>query len=273
MHPILFHIGPVPVRAYGVAVLLGFLLGLAYAMAAARRQLLRKPPPGCERLTPEHVFDFAMVALVVAVIGARALYVAMDWHEFRDNPLDALRVWTGGLSIYGSIAASLAYMAWFCRRRRLDFLTLADIGAPSFALGYAIGRVGCFLNGCCYGAECHLPWAVRFAAEGDPGHLTPPSHPTQLYAAAINLVWFILLDRWSRRSQRRGEILIGYLLLYSVYRFVVEQFRKGATATLFAYGLTHAQAFSLAAIPVLLFLLLKLRRTPRPALGEEPPRD
>ncbi|HSV74713.1 MAG TPA: prolipoprotein diacylglyceryl transferase [Chthonomonadales bacterium] len=260
MHPILFEIGPLQVRAYGTAVLVGFLVGLAYAVAAARRQLARRPPRGCHPITPEHTFDFAVGALLVSVLGARALYVALDWHEFRDNPLEVLRFWTGGLSVHGAILAGLAYMAWFCRRRKLSFPGLADICAPAFTLGYVFGRIGCFLNGCCYGAASELPWAMQFAAEGAVGHLTVPSHPAQLYAGALSLISFAILHLWSRRPHRRGEILLGCLLIYATSRYIAEEFRAGATANLLAFGITHAQAISLAAIPVLALLLVRLRR-------------
>lgn len=267
MHPILFHVGSFPVRSYGVMVLAGFLLGLWYASAAARRRLKGLPPGDPGAISPDDVADMALVGLFVAIAGARALYVLLDLDQFRGHWLDVAKVWTGGLSIHGAIVCGTAYVWWYSRRRRLNFLAFADLCAPAFALGYAIGRVGCFLNGCCYGAACNLPWAVRFHKEGEPGVLTPPSHPTQLYATAMNLVWFALLDRWSRRPHRDGEIFVGYLALYSVYRFIDEQFRKGATADIFFAGLTHAQVFSAAALPVFLIILWRMHRAAPSAGG------
>src|SRR5206468_2477943 len=115
-----------------------------------------------------------------------------------------------------------------CRKHKLNFLAMADICAPAFALGYSIGRIGCFLNGCCYGHACALPWGVRFTDETS-GGLTPPSHPTQLYATLMNLAFFVILDRWSRRPHKTGALFLVYLAMYCVYRFIDEQFRKGAT--------------------------------------------
>lgn len=267
MRPILFYIGSTPIRSFGVMVLIGFLLALRYAMAAARRRMAKtgqKPgEPGV--ITPDHVFDMSMIGLFIGILGARLLYVLLDLDQFK-NPLDVIKIWTGGITIVGAILTCIPFLWFYCRRHKLPFFAFADIAAPAFALGYAIGRIGCLLNGCCYGHACDLPWAMRFPDErfpnANPAILTPPSHPTQIYATLFNLAWFVLLDRWSRRSHRDGEIFLGYLALYCVYRFVDEQFRKGATADIFALGLTHAQAFILVVLPILLLLLWRLRRKP-----------
>lgn len=260
MLPTLFHIGPFPVHSFGVMVLLGFLLGLAYAVSQVRKKS-EGAAPG--EITAEHVFDLSVTALFVSIVGARILYVLLDLQEFRSNPLDVFKVWTGGISIHGAIVAGSLYLWWYCRRHKLPFLKFADVIAPSFAIGYAVGRIGCFLNGCCYGHACDLPWAVRFLKDGREGVWTPPSHPTQLYATVMGLIIFAMLHFWRKRPHRDGEIMLGFFALYCVYRFIDEQFRKGATADIFIAGLTHAQVFSLVALPVILFFLARLRSQPR----------
>ncbi len=262
MRPTLFNIGPIPIRSFGIMVLAGFLLGLWYAMGAARRRMAGRKPDDPGAITPDHVFDMALMALFVCIIGARILYVLLDLSEFRERPWDVVKIWTGGISIHGAIVSGLLFLWWYSRRHKLPYLAFADIVAPTFALGYAIGRIGCFLNGCCYGHACSLPWAVRFYRDGQGSALTEPSHPTQLYATAMNLLIFFALDRWSRRKHRDGEIFLAYLALYCVYRFIDEIFRKGATADIFFAGLTHAQAFSLVALPVILYFFFRLRRSP-----------
>jgi len=280
MRPTLIELGPIPIRSYGVMVLLGFLLGMWYAMAVARRRLRdvgsrvsavgksqspspepRTPNP--DLITPDHVFDVGLVALFVSILGARLLYVLLSLPEFKNNPGGVFHIWEGGLSIHGAILFGALYLWWYCRRRNLSFLAFADIGAPAFALGYAVGRVGCFLNGCCYGFGCDLPWAVRFLQDTHTNAWTEPSHPTQLYATLMSLAIFFFLDRRSRRPHRDGAVFLGYLALYCVYRFIDEHFRKGATAGVIpSLGLTHAQVFSLLALPVLLFFLRRLLRAP-----------
>ena len=260
MHPVLFHIGSLPVRSYGVVVLIAFLLALAYATSRVRRDMAGRSPSEPGLITPDHVFDMAIIGLFIGILGTRTVYVVLDWPEFAGHPFDALKIWTGGLSVHGALLFGVPWVAWYSRRHKLSFLQFTDYCAPAFAIGHGIGRIGCFLNGCCYGVACNLPWAVRFEREGTYGSLTPPSHPVQLYSAAFNLSFFVLLDRLSRRPHRRGSITLGYLALFLAGRFVEEIFRKGATADVFVLGLTHAQAFSLVGIPIVGLIYLSLRR-------------
>jgi phosphatidylglycerol:prolipoprotein diacylglycerol transferase len=118
---------------------------------------------------------------------------------------------------------------------------MGDVMAPGIALGYAIGRIGCFLNGCCYGTPTDLPWACRFQDPLVSGTVTPPSHPTQIYAAIISLGLFALLIWIDRRQRVDGQVLWSYLLGYAVYRFGIEFLRAGATAEVTLAGLTNSQ--------------------------------
>ena len=258
MRPTLIEIAGVPIRSFGLMVLLGFSAGLAYAMAVVRRRMKGRKPDEPGLITPDHVFDMALVALFVSIAGARLLYVLLSPGEFRRNPLEIFKVWSGGISVHGAIVAGILYLWWYCRRHKLSFLEFADLGGPGFALGYAIGRIGCYLNGCCYGRECDLPWATRFLANEQTHQWTPPSHPTQLYATLMNLAFFGILHLWNSRPHPRGAVFLGYLALYSIYRFIDEVFRAGATSTYWRYGLTHAQAFSLLSLPIILFFLARL---------------
>ncbi len=263
MRPTLFNLGPFPVHSFGVMVLAGFLLALWYTMAAARRRMAGKNPKDPGVITPDHVFDFCLTALFVCIVGARALYIALDWNEFQGRWGDIFKIWTGGITIIGAIIVAPMYLWWYCRRHNLPFLAFADICAPGFALGNAIGRIGCLLNGCCYGNACDLPWAIRFADEKHSGMLTPPSHPTQIYETLLNLAAFGILHWWSRRPHRPGELILGFFSLYCVSRFITEQFRKGATADVpFHFGpvsLTDTQLFCAIVLPVMLFLLWRVR--------------
>ena len=215
-------------------------------------------------ITPDHVFDFCLTALFVCIIGARILYISLDWNEFQGRWGDVFKIWTGGITIVGAIIVAPIYLWWYCRRHKLPFLPFADLCAPGFALGNAIGRIGCLLNGCCYGNACDLPWAIRFSDERHPGLLTPPSHPTQIYETILNLVAFGLLHLWSRRRHRPGEVMLGFFGFYCVSRFISEQFRKGATADVPFHigpmGLTDTQLFCIIVLPVIIAFLLRIRR-------------
>jgi phosphatidylglycerol:prolipoprotein diacylglycerol transferase len=253
-------------------VLLGFLLGVAYATTQVRKDLARdKDATG--GITQEHVFDVAVTALLVGIIGARILYILLNYHEFSGNPWDVFKIWTGGISIHGAIISSTLYLWWYCRRHKLPVLKFADYGAPSFAIGYSIGRIGCFLNGCCYGYACDLPWATRFLKDGHSDVWTPPSHPTQLYATLMGLGMLAILHFWRKRPHRDGEVMLGFFAMYCVYRFIDEHFRKGATADIFVAGLTHAQVFSLVTLPIVLFFLVRIRRSSAADVATQAPNE
>jgi phosphatidylglycerol:prolipoprotein diacylglycerol transferase len=259
MHPVLFNIGPLPVRAYGAAILVGYLLGLRYTVAAARRRMAARGAADAHPITPDAVLDMALVGLVCGVVGARLVFVALYPQLFRSDWTDVFRLWTGGLSFIGAPVFGFGYAWWYCRRRKLPFLAAADMAAPAFALGYVFGRIGCLLNGCCYGRACDVPWAMQFPLEGAPGVFTAPSHPTQIYSALASLAIFGILDRRLRGPHAEGEVFITYGLLYALYRFINEWFRRGATANVVFAGLTEGQIAAALAVPVLAVWLYRRR--------------
>jgi phosphatidylglycerol:prolipoprotein diacylglycerol transferase len=258
MHSMLLKIGPITIYSYGFMLMLAFLAGTLVATSMARRR----------GIAPETILDLVAYLLIAALIGARALYVFLNWDHFHDHLGEIGKIWTGGLTYHGGLLGAMLAGAWFCRRRRLPFLVLADLLMPSLALGYAIGRIGCFLNGCCYGAPTDLPWACQFHEPPVTGPLTPPSHPTQLYSSLINLGIFGLLWLLARRATRPGQLFFSYLALYSIYRFGIEFLRKGYTAQVWFAGLTQAQVGSIA---ILLLSLALLAWVSRP-LGTQPER-
>ena len=273
MYPVLVHLGPLPIRAYGFMVFVGFVLGLLYIRAMARRSLIQResdsaatrshPHTPEHPVTPDHVSRFCVRALWVGILGGRLLYVALDWKNFSGNPWDLLKIWEGGMTAYGAILFGLAYLWIYCRQNQLSFWEFADLGGPTIALVYAVGRIGCYLNGCCYGAPWDHPWSVTFIRDGHPAlGLTPPSHPAQLYSAAANFLIFGFLHYWSRRPHRRGEIFAGYVILFLLYRTAYEAIRAGASSELLVGVLTHAQVFNLLILPLAMILLWRLRTGP-----------
>lgn len=233
MRPTLFTIGSFPVHSYGLLLVLGFMIGLQYARKVCERRMRTEPEGSVRRIDPDTIFDLGITGLVIGILGARLLFVVLDWGSFAKHPIDALKIWEGGLSLHGGMLAGILYLIWFCHKRKLSILAVGDICAPAWAIAYAVGRIGCLLNGCCYGGPCAYPWGVRFHDENsaDPSVLTPPSHPTQLYATLFNLVFFFWLARWERKGNRTGELFYSYIAMYGFYRFVVEIFRAGATST------------------------------------------
>ena len=178
-------------------------------------------------IAAEKIVDMGPWLIVGAIVGARALYVVSYWQEsFAGKPLaEILMVWKGGVVFYGGlIGASLTYIA-YVRVKKLPLWKLADIFTPSVPLGCFFGRIGCFLNGCCYGRACNLPWAVRFPADNPLSPPTFPVHPVQLYDALLNLCLYGFLAWLFRRRKFDGQVFSVYLLCYAVTRSFVETFR------------------------------------------------
>lgn len=259
MHPEAFHLGNFTVHWYGVAVALGFAVGL---WLAARRGLR-------DGLPPERVFDLGVPLILGTVVGARALYVLTFWREqFAGEPLWLVfAVWKGGLVFYGGLvgatAAGVAFILW----RGWPLWKLCDALAPSVALGFAFGRMGCFLNGCCHGAATQLPWAVRFPADHVSGG--GPVHPTQLYDAAWALALYAALAWGYRRKRFDGQIFALFLAGYAVLRGIFEVFRGDYGAERLG-PLTPGQAFSIVVLAAAVVLYRVLRQRPRPS--SPPPR-
>ncbi len=232
-------------------VAVAFLVGL---WTASRRGVR-------EGLKPDQVFDAGAWLVLGALLGARVLYVATYWRdEFAGQPLwEVANVRRGGLVFYGGlIGASAAIMA-YTRWKKLSLWKVADVLAPSIALGYVPGRIGCLMNGCCYGRETGLPWAIHFP----PDHVTKGVgvHPTEVYDALLNLGLYLALAWLYRRKKFDGQIFAIYLIAYAFLRSFVEVFRGDYTAIHRHGGLTPAQLISMGIFAAGAFLYIIRTRT------------
>lgn len=250
MHKIAFQFGSFTVFWYGVLVACGFMAGL---WTASRRALR-------ENIHPETIFDLGPWLLAGIIVGARALYVVSYWNEsFAREPWTQIfKVRQGGLVFYGGlIGASLACIL-FARRRQLPLWRLADILAPSIALGYFFGRWGCLMNGCCYGRPTTLPWGIHFPY----GHETYPLavHPTEIYDSLLNLGLYGFLVWLFRHKKFDGQVFAVYLIFYALLRSFVEIFRGDYTPVHYLGWLTPAQLVSIGVIAAGAVLLWKLPR-------------
>lgn len=242
---------------YGLLLAIAFLAALAVAVRGARR----------EGIETTAITDLWIISLLAGVIGAKLLLYLLDWRYYFDNPaaiLSSLRsagVWYGGLLV--AVAACLIVV----RRRGLDGWVIGDIAAPAISLGQAIGRLGCFAAGCCYGKACELPWAVTFSSPraheitGVP--LSVPLHPTQLYHALADFALFLILLRLVPRRRFNGQALLAYLILYAILRGVIEAFRGDPRGALGA--LSTSQILGAAILLVAGWLYVKRSRTPSAA--------
>ena len=239
---------------YGLLLAIAFLAALAVAVRGARR----------EGIETTAMTDLWIISLLAGVIGAKLLLYLLDWRYYFDNPaaiLASLRsagVWYGGLLV--AVAACLIVV----RRRGLDGWVIGDIAAPAISLGQAIGRLGCFAAGCCYGKACELPWAVTFsnprAHEITGVPLSVPLHPTQLYHALADFTLFLGLLWLVPRRKFNGQALLAYLILYAIVRGVIEVFRGDPRGALGA--LSTSQILGAAIVLVAGWLYVKRSRTP-----------
>lgn len=218
---------------------IAFIAGLWTASRRAVRQ----------GIPAEKILDIGPWLIVGTIIGARVLHVATYWNEeFAGHPFwEVFAVWKGGLVYYGGlIGASLAAIL-YARVKRIPLWKLADVLAPSIALGYVFGRIGCLLNGCCYGSECDLPWAVHYPF----GHETYPHgvHPTQIYDSLLNLALYGGLAWLYRHKKFDGQVFAAYLLCYAVTRSIVESFR-GDYSSVHIHGFLHLTPAQLVSIGI-----------------------
>lgn len=214
MHPELIRLGPLTLHSYGVLVALAFLAAIWWAS----REMNRRD------LNPEILPGLVFRIVLGAVLGARLLYVLIDLPHFLFNPSEIIAFWNGGLVFSGglTLAALLGYMKLRREPRRLEWV---DALAPAVALGQGVGRLGCFMAGCCYGAKTHVPWAVIFTAPNGLAPIGTPIHPTQLYQSVAGFLTFFALVRFSRGNPAPGRTAGQYLVLFGAFRIIVEFFR------------------------------------------------
>lgn len=255
IYPVLIDLGPVKVHAWGFMMAVG-VLAAVFGISRRFKQ---------EGYDPDHALDLAILLVVAGLLGSRLAYIMMfEWQEFLVRPAIFFSLRNGGfegLVWYGGFTAGVLAFIIYNRVRRYPFWKMADIVAPYLALAYAIVRIGCFLNGCCYGLAADAPCTVVFP-EVDGLH----RYPTQLFSSALNLLLFGILSWYYPRRRFDGQIFAGYLIGYAVYRFVVEFWRENWVF----YGLLSiAQVYSLLILAAGIALYLWRRS----AAERRPPRD
>jgi phosphatidylglycerol:prolipoprotein diacylglycerol transferase len=245
-----------PVRWYGIMMAVAFLAGLWTATQRARRV----------NVSADTIADVTLWLMAGSIIGARIVYVLTYWkQEFAGGPFsEVFMIQHGGLVFYGGlIGASLAtgaYLLW----KKLPVWKLADVFAPSIALGSVFGRIGCLLNGCCYGRACSLPWAITFPKDNPLHPPTYPVHPTEIYDSLLNLLLYLGLAWLFRHKKFEGQVFATYLIGYSICRSIVECFRGDYPPDHIHAGfLTSAQLLSIPIFALGIFLALVLSRVRR----------
>lgn len=249
-------LGPFSLHTYGVLLACAFLLGLWVAARQARRA----------GLDGERIVDLAVWVLIAGLVGAKLALLAIDWSYFSRNPRELLSILQSGGVFYGGLLAAFPVAWWYTRRHGIPGWQAADVLAPGVAVGQAVGRLGCFAAGCCWGLPSAVPWAVTFrdtyAARAVGTPLDIALHPVQVYESLAALGIFLLLVRLAPRKRFNGQVALTYVLLYSVVRFVLEFFR-GDTSRGWIGPLSTSQAVALLLVAGALLLLARVRKTQR----------
>jgi phosphatidylglycerol:prolipoprotein diacylglycerol transferase len=264
MFPKLISIGSFFLPTYGTLVAIGFLLGLWITLRLAKKANLPSEP----------VTNLVIYCALAGLVGAKLFMVLFDFNEY----------WTGGRPLFsldtlqaagvyqGGFLLALVVAIFYMRRQKLPALETCDVFAPGLALGQAVGRIGCFAAGCCWGVESHLPWSVTFTSPqahdltGVP--LGVPLHPTQLYESFADALIFVALYYRIGKPHTSGTILGWYLALYSTARLAIEFLRYHEQGL--HWGLSYTQWISLATLGAGIVLLILRRGDPKPAFGGKP---
>jgi phosphatidylglycerol:prolipoprotein diacylglycerol transferase len=237
--PIVFTIGSLQIRWYGIIFAIGFLLAIPISIKLGKQR----------NITKEQIYDFFIYLIPSSIIGARLLAVILNFSLYQDNLLRIFYIWEGGMAFHGGLLGAVAGTYLFCKKHKIKFYDIADIIVIPAALGLSLGRIANFINQEFYGRLTDLPWGVNFdTAEGK-------RHPSQIYESIKNLIiFFILLNTYKIKNLKRGVIFWFFILLYSLFRFSVEFFKAQDLYN----GLTYGQWISIPLFILSLIMLTKI---------------
>lgn len=221
MHPILLQLGPVKIYAYGTMLAAAFIIGIYKSAFDAEKEGIKK----------DHIFDLGFYVVLSAIIGARTLYIIVNYKYFWQNPLEIVFFHHGGLVFYGGLFGAFIAAYVYINKHKLSKWQISDLVAPSLALGISITRIGCFLNGCCFGKETDSFFGINCTIESPAGIFYGKNavvHPTQLYEFVYCFVLFILLIAYKKYKKFHGQLFWMFILLYSILRGINENLRGDA---------------------------------------------
>ncbi|MEQ2455075.1 prolipoprotein diacylglyceryl transferase [Flavonifractor hominis] len=251
LNRVAFHVGSWPVYWYGIIIAAGFLLAVLYCTRVAGQYGIRQ----------DDIIDMLFFAVPLSIVGARLYYIVFYLDLFRkeDGSLDfgaMVRIWDGGLAIYGGVIMAVIVLLVFCKVRRIKFLAFADLGVFGMLIGQMVGRWGNFVNIEAYGGPTDLPWRMGIYAYVDGVRQYMEVHPTFLYESLWNLVGFLLLIQVAKRWRKfDGQMFLSYFAWYGVGRGFIEGLR---TDSLYFFNtpIRVSQVFGFATAAVAIVLLV-----------------
>ncbi|HJM82896.1 MAG TPA: prolipoprotein diacylglyceryl transferase [Nitrospinota bacterium] len=238
MLPELFSVGPLTLHTYGLMVASGFILGIWLIARLG----------GKEGISQDIVYDTAFWTIIAAIIGARSVFALTEYQFFLNHPLEFFKIWRGGMVFYGGFLGAVVAVYICSKVYKFDLFLLGDIIAPGAALGHAVGRLGCFAAGCCYGIETSVPWAVIFTKINSMAPTGIPLHPTQVYDSINEFSIFIILIVMQRYKTFKGQIWWAWVGMYAIGRFIVENYRGDPRGVYFDGLLSTSQIIGIMAL-------------------------
>ncbi len=212
-------------------------------------------------ISTETITDIFFVILVSALVGARLLYVLINFNSYKDNLLGIFQIWNGGLVFFGGFIAAVAACIVYFNKKNLDIWQTADIISPGIAIGHAIGRIGCLFAGCCYGKVCELPFAIKFTNADSLAPLGVFLHPTQVYSMISNLILFATLLWLQKHKRFNGMVFLIYIMLYSLFRSIIEFFRGDFRGDFIFDFVSMSQGIGFMVSLIAFILLIKLSKS------------
>jgi len=237
MYPVICKIGPFTIYSYGLMLAIAFFVAATLARAQAKRQ----------NINPDTIFNFTFTLFISGIIGARLFFVIENLDYYIKEPLEIIMLQHGGLSWFGGLICAIFVGAIILKKQKLGVYKILDLIVPFVALGQSIGRIGCLLNGCCFGRVSEN--GLYFPAHGE------VLIPTQIYSSLVLIFIFIFLRFLQNRPHRSGQIFFSYLFLYSLKRFFIEFWRADNDVILF--GLTLFQFISIAIFCISFYKIVK----------------
>jgi len=235
MFPDLFSIGPLTLHTYGLFLAIGFIAGLLIAVRTGKNY----------GINSQQIIDMGFLLILSGVIGSRIAYVLMNFSYFLKNPLDIFKMWQGGLVFSGGLLTAIVVMSFYIRHHKFNLWQVGDLWAPAAAIGQSLGRVGCFMAGCCYGRPTNVPWGVVFTNPRSIAPLNITLHPTQLYSSLINFIIFIVLMMLTAKKKFDGQVFLWFLILHSTGRLLLEKFRGDDRGVFLGTGWTMTQLIAI----------------------------
>ncbi len=225
-NPVILNIGTLEIRWYGVMVVLAIVAVIVLSLVEARRR----------GISQDVIWDVGLWAVVGGIIGARLLHIIDRWQYYIYHPEQLLNF--AGLAIWGAVLGGLAAILIYCLVKKMSFWLLGDIAAPGAMLGQTIGRMGCLVNGCCYGLTCELPIAVIYSNPNSYAPIGVPLYPTQLFHIIWDLAGFVVLWLLRKKLKPEGTLFLLWLIFFGVGDFVIRFFRESEP---FLFNLPQAQ--------------------------------